>query len=354
MGGAEPIVRLCGVDAGPQVAYASCGVGPPLVMVPGWLSHLVENWAHAAAASARQKLAASHRFVWYDRLGCGLSDRDGFEPSLENDVAQLEAVLDAAGIERASLIGYSFGAPPAAAFAVRYPERVERLVFVNAFARGRALGSDEAFEAFRQLIAVDWAIGSRALATILLPNGSSEDLRWFDRFQRRATTAEMAIRLLEHEQQMDVREVLPEVRAPTLVLHDRLDPAVPLAAGEELAALLPGAQLLVLDGNEHDPFIRDSGGLIEAILDFLAGRVPAPPLPRAAPSAVPLTPRERQVLRLIAQGAANKQIAGHLDISVATVERHVTNLYRKLDARGRADAALAAVAMGLVVPDPIG
>jgi pimeloyl-ACP methyl ester carboxylesterase/DNA-binding CsgD family transcriptional regulator len=353
MGGVEPIARLCRLDEGPQVAYASCGEGPPLVMLPGWLSHLVENWAHPAAASARRKLAGSHRFVWYDRLGCGLSDREGFEPTLENDVAQLEAVLNAAGVERACLIGYSFGAPPAAVFAARHPERVERLVFVNAFARGSALGSDETFEAFRRLIAMDWAIGSRALATIVLPNGSSEDLRWFDHFQRRATTAEMAVRLLEHEQQVDVRDVLPEVRAPTLVLHDRLGSAVPFAAGEELAALVPGAHLVVLDGNEHDPFIRDSGGMIEAILDFLAGGIPAPPLPPAAPSSVRLTPRERQVLRLIAQGAANKQIAARLDISLATVERHVTNLYRKLDARGRADATLAAVALGLVVPDPI-
>jgi DNA-binding CsgD family transcriptional regulator len=238
-------------------------------------------------------------------------------------------------------------------FAARHPERVERLVFVNAFARGSALGSDETIEAFRRLIAIDRAIGSRALATIVLPNGRSEDLRWFDHFQRRATTAEMAVRLLEHEQQVDVRDVLPEVKAPTLVLHDRLGSAVPFAAGEELAALVPGAQLVVLDGNEHDPFIRDSGGLIEAILDFLAGGIPAPPLPPAAPASVHLTPRERQVLRLIAQGAANKQIAARLDISPATVERHVTNLYRKLDARGRADAALAAVAMGLVVPAPI-
>jgi pimeloyl-ACP methyl ester carboxylesterase/DNA-binding CsgD family transcriptional regulator len=353
MGGVEPIARLCRLDAGSRVAYASCGEGPPLVMLPGWLCHLVENWAHPAAASARRKLAGSHRFVWYDRLGCGLSDREGFEPSLENDVAQLLAVLDAAGVERASLIGFSFGAPPAAVFAARYPKRVERLVFVNAFARGSALGSDETFEAFRRLIAMDWAVGSRALATIVLPNGSSEDLRWFDHFQRRSTTAEMAVLLLEHEQQVDVRDVLPAVEAPTLVLHDRLGSAVPFAAGEELAALVPGAQLVVLDGNEHDPFIRDSGGLVEAILDFLAGGVPAPPLPPPAPTGVPLTPRERQVLRLIAQGAANKQIATRLEISLATVERHVTNLYRKLEAHGRADAVLAAVAMGLVVPDPI-
>jgi pimeloyl-ACP methyl ester carboxylesterase/DNA-binding CsgD family transcriptional regulator len=285
--------------------------------------------------------------VWYDRLGCGLSDRDGFEPSLENDVAQLVAVLDHAGIERAHLIGYSYGAPPVAMFAVRYPQRVERLVFYSAFARGAAVSSREAHEALKQVIRLDWGVGSRALASRLVPNASSQDLAWFDRFQRRATSARTAVWLLDHRWTLDVRDLLPSVRAPTLVLHNSDDRAVPLSAGEEIAALVPGAQLRVLDGNEHDPFIRDSGSVVEEILAFVEGRDPVrEPVARRAAAA--LTPREREVLRHIAHGNANKQIASSLGVTVATVERHVTNLYRKLGAHGRADATRAAVAMGLV------
>ena len=354
MGAEASVARFCRLADGPQqVAYASMGEGPPLVMLPGWLCHLEESWAHPAAASARSKLAARHRFLWYDRLGCGLSDRDGFEPSLENDVAQLEAVLDDAGIERANLIGYSFGAPPAAVFAARHPERVDRLVFTSAFSHGLALGTRAQYAAVRSLVEASWAMGSRAMATMLLPNGGSEDLRWFDRFQRRATSASMAVRLLHHTEHIDVRDVLPEIRVPTLVLHDRRDVAVPLAAGEEIATMVPGARLLVFEGNEHDPFIRDAGGVVEAIIDFIDGRDPTTP---RSPSRLPvpaLTPREQEVLRLIAEGEANKQVAAQLGISVATVERHVTNLYRKLDARGRADATLAAVVMGLVDPEPV-
>jgi DNA-binding CsgD family transcriptional regulator len=164
-----------------------------------------------------------------------------------------------------------------------------------------------------------------------------------------ATTAEMAVRLLDHMRAMDVRDVLPSIRAPTLVLHNRRDQAVPAEAGREVSALVPGAELQLLDGNEHDPFIRDSGSVVEEILAFMAGRAPRAPAPPDRP-ATALSPREEEVLRLIADGAANKQIASTLGITLATVERHVTNLYRKVGAQGRADAAMAAVAMGLVSP----
>lgn len=269
---------------------------------------------------------------------------------MENDLEQLVAVLDAAGIDRADLIGYSFGAPPAALFAARYPERVGRLVFYSAFARGTAIGTAERFEALKHLIRLDWGLGSRTLASALLPNASSKDLRWFDRFQRLATSADTAARLLDHMWAMDVRDALPSIRASTLVLHNHGDRAIPLAAGQEIAALVPGADLRVLDGNEHDPFIRDSGSVVEAILAFVEARAPDTPRAAQSPSAA-LTTREQEVLRLIARGAANKQIAAELGITVATVERHVTNLYRKLGAGGRADAAMAAVAMGLVSPE---
>ncbi len=104
--------QFCRLPSGRRIAWSTMGGGSPLVMLPGWLWHLDESWSHPASMSARAKFAAAHRFVWYDRLGCGRSDRDGFEISLENDVEQLTAVLDAAGITRANLIGYSFGAPP--------------------------------------------------------------------------------------------------------------------------------------------------------------------------------------------------------------------------------------------------
>jgi pimeloyl-ACP methyl ester carboxylesterase/DNA-binding CsgD family transcriptional regulator len=353
-------VSFCRVPGGAQVAYATAGTGRPLVFVPGWLCHLEQSFSHPSAASTRDRLATSHQFVWYDRLGCGLSDRDGFEPSLQNDVDQLVAVLDAVGADRADLIGYSFGAPPAAMLAARWPERVDRLVFCSAFARGSAIQTAQQLAALKGLIASSWGLASRTLATMLVPNASAHDLRWFSRFQKAAATADMAIRLLDHQHAMDVREVLPAVRAPTLVIHNRHDQAVPFEAGRELAALVPGARLHALEGNEHDPFLRDSGSVVDVILDFVEGRPIGSTSRSVAPGArnalgARPTARELQVLEEIALGATNKEIAAALHVTVATVERHVTNLYRKLDARGRADAVMAAIGMGLVEPpgDPL-
>jgi pimeloyl-ACP methyl ester carboxylesterase/DNA-binding CsgD family transcriptional regulator len=344
-----PVIRFCQTSGGHRVAYATVGNGPPLVMVPGWLCHLEEIWGHPSAISAREKFSAAHAFTWYDRLGCGLSDREGFEPSVENDVEQLIVVMDTAGIERADLIGYSFGAPPAAIFAARYPERVRRLVFYSGFARGTAITTAARMEALKHLVRENWGLGSRALATMLVPNGSSQDLDWFSRFQRHAATAEMAERLLDHLWEMNVVDVLPTLRVPSIVLHNRFDRAVPIAAGREIASLVPGAVFHTFDGNEHDPFIRDSGNVVEAILDFVEGR-PVQRRDAVRPSPEALTAREREVLRLIASGESNKRIAAELGITVATVERHVSNIYGKIAARGRADATMRAVAMGLTAP----
>ena len=349
--GAAPPGRVCSLADGSSVAYASRGAGTTLVMVPGWLSHLEHTWRHPAAASALEKLTARHRLVWYDRLGCGLSDRDGFTLSLENDLEQLAAVLDACGIRRTNLIGYSFGVPPAVLFAARFPDRVDRLVLYSGYARGSAMMPRETLEASTHLIRADWDMATRLLSTHLLPNAGAGDLQWFTRYQQRSAEPEMAARLLEHTWSMDVRGVLAEVGAPTLVVHNRDDQVIPATAGEELAALLPDAHLHLLDGNEHDPFIRDAGSVVEVILAFVDGR----PLPTATAGELPaptLTTREREVLRLLASGATNDAIAAQLAIAVKTVERHVTNLYRKLDARGRADATRAAVTLGVVPAGP--
>ena len=343
--------RFCSLADGSSVAFAERGEGSALVMVPGWLCHLEHNWRHPAAASALQKLSAARRFVWYDRLGCGLSDRSGFTLSVDNDVEQLTAVLDACRIRRADVVGYSFGVPPAALFAARYPERVNRLILYSGFARGGAMMPRETLEASAQLVRADWGMALRMLAAHMLPNASSADLRWFARFQEVAAEPEMAARLLEHTWAMDVRNDLADIEAPTLVLHNRDDQVVPLSAAEELAAVIPRAQLHLLEGNEHDPFIRDSGTVAEAILAFVDGRPLSAPSP-AEPPRQTLTPREQEVLTLVASGATNEQIAAKLGIALKTVERHVTNVYRKVGARGRADATRAAVALQLVSPGP--
>jgi pimeloyl-ACP methyl ester carboxylesterase/DNA-binding CsgD family transcriptional regulator len=338
------------MPSGPTLAFATAGEGAALVMPPGWVSHVEEMWSHPAAASARDKLAATHRFIWYDRLGCGLSDREGFNPSLENDVEQLEAVLLATGVERCSLIGYSMAGPAAATFAARHPSRVERLVLYSTYAQGRKLTSDAQHESMKALIRSNWGLGALTLAAVFIPNGSRRDLTWFSHFQRDAATAEMAVVLLDAVRSYDARRALTAVRAPTLVLTNRYDSACHPENSREVAALVPGATLHVLDRDGHEPFIRNSGDVVEAILNFLGGRPLSEGQRGPAPTAGTLSPRELEVLRLLAEGQPNKVIAKRLGIGVATVERHVASVYRKVGARGRADAALHAVSLGLVSP----
>jgi pimeloyl-ACP methyl ester carboxylesterase/DNA-binding CsgD family transcriptional regulator len=344
-------VGFCEVAGGGRIAYASVGTGPPLVMVPGWLSHVTELWSHPAAASALAKLSRGHQFVWYDRLGCGLSDRDRRTLSLDDDVAQLVAVLDALAIERCDLIGYSFGGPVGAVFARRHPERVRHLVLYSTYVRGADLADEAPYAALVELVRSGWDLASVTLASLFLPDATRADLRWFTRFQRRSVDPAMAADLLLFLRTQDVSDVLPEVRVPTTVVTAKDDRVVPPRHARELARLIPGARLVTVEGRAHDPFIRDAGDVVDAILAAVEGRpmqvtdsaTLAPPIPS-------LTSREADVLRAVVAGSSNKSIAGHLGVSVATVERHLTNLYRKLGATGRADAAVRAIGAGLASP----
>lgn len=345
-------VGFATVPGGGRIAHSNAGDGFPLVMVPGWLSHVTELWSHPSAASSLAKLTERHRFVWYDRLGCGQSDRDRVSLSIDDDVAQLVAVLEALGIDRCDLIGYSFGGPVAATFAARHPERVRHLVLYSTYARGAALADAEPYAALVNLVRSGWKLASRTLAALFLPDGSAEDLRWFSRFQQRSATPEIAAELLVYLRNQDVTDILPTLRVPTTVVTATDDRAVTPDNAREIAGLVPGARLVMVDGRTHDPFIRDGGDVVEAILAAVEERPQVPtPADESARRTRSLTERETDVLQALARGASNKEIAAALGISVATVERHLTNLYRKLGASGRAAAAVHAVTSGLVTAE---
>jgi pimeloyl-ACP methyl ester carboxylesterase/DNA-binding CsgD family transcriptional regulator len=340
-------VGFCEVPGGHRVAYATTGSGPPLVMVPGWMSHVTELWSHPAASAALRKLSDGHRFVWYDRLGCGLSDREAVTLSLEDDVAQLEAVMAALGINRCDLIGYSFGGPVAALFAHRNPTRVRHLVLYSTYAYGADLAEEAPYQALVSLVRSGWGLSSVTLAALFLPDSPRADLKWFSRFQRRSVEPETAADLLEYLRIQDVRDVLPFVRVPTTVVTAEEDRVVTPVQARELARRIPGARLVTVEGRTHDPFIRDEGDVVEAILAAVEGRPTSAPA-TAPPPSLTLTPRELDVLQALVAGSSNKAIAAELGISVATVERHLTNVYRKLGATARADAAVKAVSRNLV------
>ena len=342
----KPVVRFCRTPKGADLAHAALGHGPPLVLLPGWLGHLLERWSHPAADRALRNLTSCHEVHWFDRLGCGLSSRLDGPPSLDCDIQQLLCVTEASGLDRVSLVGHSLGCAAAVAFAADYPERVSRLVLCSPFLPDCSTMSSQQFALLKQILLLDWELGSRIMASMLVPDGDSRDLRWFSHFLRRSCGAKAAAALLDHLLSVDVLTRLPELRMPTLVIHNREDELVPPEAAEQIAALAPDVHLHALDGNDHDLFIRRSDCLVNAVLDFCAGRKMRSTA-LAGESGRSLSHREREVLCHIAAGESNKRIAIELGIAVSTVERHVTNIYSKLGARSRADAAVRAVAMNV-------
>ena len=333
---------------GRRVAYASVGEGRPLVVPGFWVSHVVEDWGRPVFRRFLEALARERRVIRYDRPGTGLSDRER-PPStltLEYEVGLLELLVDRLGLERIQLLAISSGGPVAAVFATRRPEQVDRLVFYGSFAAGTELADARSREAMVALVRSHWGLGSRMLADIFGPNATPAERRELAAIQRSAATPEAAADLLELMYAYDVRELLPALAVPTLVVHREGDRAIPARNGREVAALVPGAELRILSGDAHPPWHGDGDELLAAVAPFLGFR---PPAREAQPADVEeLTVREREVLRLVADGLSDGEIAARLVLSPHTVHRHVANIRRKLGLHSRSAAAAHAARAGLV------
>jgi pimeloyl-ACP methyl ester carboxylesterase/DNA-binding CsgD family transcriptional regulator len=331
-----------------RIAFATVGDGPPLVFPAWWVSNIVEDWKLDGYRRFVEALAGERQVIRYDHLGCGLSDRELTRDSLtlDNEVAVLAALIDHLELERVSILGGSFGGCTAVVYTVRHPERVDRLVLYGSFASGAELARPDVRRAMVELVRSHWGLGSRMLADVFVPSGDLDERASFAAFQRESAPAETAGDLLEFIYSVDVREFAAELTTPTLVAHRRDDRAVRLGAGGQLAALLPNAELVVLDGDAHLPWYGDTHAVLEVVAPFLG--IAAPPA-REVPAVVgELSERERDVLRLVAEGLSDADIAKQLVLSPHTVHRHVANILRKLGLHSRAAAAAHAARAGMV------
>jgi pimeloyl-ACP methyl ester carboxylesterase len=218
--------------------------------------------------------------VTYDKRGAGLSDRNRIDFSLDSELRDLEAVIDHLKLKRLVLLGLSQGGPTAVAYAAKYPRRVTHLILYGAYARGSQVATEEVRTSVVSLVRSHWGIGSRTLADLFLPGASAAALEVFATFQRQACTAEMAAKLLDVTYQADVAHLLPTLRVPTLVLHRRGDRAIPFRCGRELAALIPNARFVPLEGAIHFPQLGDTESVLRAMFEFLGDPV-SPPTPQA-------------------------------------------------------------------------
>ena len=268
----EQELRFLELD-GARVAYATLGSGPALLVPALWASHLERDWSLAEYREFFSELARDHTVIRYDRLGTGLSDRDidpaGFGVELE--LRTLEALVAAFGLDEVALLGLSFGGCSAAAFAARRPELVSSLALVGAFARGADIAAADLREAIVATVRAHWGAGSRMMADVWIPGADAATREHFVELQRASASPELAAALLEAVYRTDVRDLLPRIAAPTLVLHRRNDRAMPFALGREVAALIPGARLVALEGDVHLPWLGDGAAVLDALVAFLGG-----------------------------------------------------------------------------------
>ncbi len=254
-------VRFARTPDGVRLAYAEMGSGPPLVKVANWLTHLDHDtesviWRHWLA-----ELSSRFRLLRYDERGCGLSDWDVEDFSVDAWVTDLETVVDAAGLERFPLLGISQGGPVAMTYAVRHPERVTHLVLLGSFAQGRrhrASRTPETLaraEALMELVRVGWGEANpqyrQAFVSRFLPEASQEEWKAFDDLQRVSTSQANAYRFVQAFADIDVAAEAARVAVPTLVACSRREPDNTFEESRVLTSLIEGSRLVSLDSANH-------------------------------------------------------------------------------------------------------
>ena len=273
-------IQFCFAPDGARLAYARLGEGPPLVKAANWLNHLELDgesslWKHWLA-----RLSRDHCLIRYDARGNGLSDWKPPTLRFADFVSDLRVVFDAAGVERAPVLGISQGAAVAVTYAAQNPERVSALILMGGWARGWRVKNNprltERFEALMVLMRQGWGSEHAAFRQIFtssfMPGGTREQMDGFNELQRWTTSPDNAADLLSALGDADVRGDLPRIKVPTLVVHSRGDTFVPMKNGIELAAGIDGARFVPLDTANHLPLEQEGAWsrFQQALDDFLS------------------------------------------------------------------------------------
>jgi pimeloyl-ACP methyl ester carboxylesterase/DNA-binding CsgD family transcriptional regulator len=352
------LIRFCAGHDATRIAYATSGQGTPLVKAANWLSHVELDWKSPVWGPMLRELSHSHHLVRYDERGCGLSDWDA-ELTFESWVRDLEAVVEATGLQRFALLGISQGASIAVAYAVRHPERVSHLVLHGGYARGRlkrvATQSErDQAEAMNALAELGWGqenpVFRQFFTSQFIPGGTREQHDWFNELERVSTSPRNAARFMRVFNDIDVTELLPLVSCPTLVTHATRDARVPFEEGKLIAASIPGARFVPLDSANHLPLEAEASWnrWCDEVRSFL------PEQGRRGITLRDLTTREMELLELIAQGRDNGEIAERLRLQAKTVRNHITSIFSKLEVANRAQAIVLARESGLGTAVPLG
>jgi pimeloyl-ACP methyl ester carboxylesterase/DNA-binding CsgD family transcriptional regulator len=342
-------IRFLRTEDDVKLAWAEAGTGPTLVKAANWMTHLEFEWESPVWRHWIEFFSEHFRYVRYDERGCGLSDWQVSELTLERWTGDLATVIDAAQPDGpVTLLGISQGAAACIDYAVRNPDRVSRMILYGGYARGAfTRDNPESLREYRlivEAIAVGWGKENPAFRQLFtsrfIPDGTPEQVAWFNELCRRTTSGEIAEKLLRMRAKTDVTALLGQVRVPTLVVHGREDNVVPIAEGKLLAAGIRDAQFVELESKNHvllgdEPAWRR---FQDVVLDFCG----ITSQEESGDAFVALSPREREILALIVEGLGNGQIGERLAISEKTVRNHVSKVYDKLGVWTRAQAMVFA------------
>lgn len=282
---AEQDIRFVNSKGGIKIAYGRSGRGPGLIRVGHWLSHLELDWQSPVWRPFLEALGKTHTLYRYDQRGTGLSSRDFEGLGIDEFVDDLVAVADASQLEKFPLFAASQAVPVAIKYAAKFPERVSHLILYGGYAEGRTFRQPSQCDVDEQtvlsLIKAGWGqpehTFAKAFTSLFMPDGTTEQIDSFTRMQRESASPDTAVRLRKLVDRFMVRDLLPEITTPTLVVHARGDVIHPIDQGRILASEIPNARFLMLDSNNHIPVPQDPAWkvLLQAIEQFLGQDFPA-------------------------------------------------------------------------------
>lgn len=333
-----------------SIAYQVVGDAPTdLVLVPGFVSHVEVMWEHPAYAHFLSRLASFARLIVFDKRGTGMSDPVSTPPTMIERMDDIRAVMHAAGSRRAALLGVSEGGTLGLLFGRSHPEMCTGLVLYGSWARRLqavdypwGFAPDEV-EAFLEGMHRAWATGEWWHPT---PYDDEQHRRWWARYLRMSASPAMAEAVIRMNIGMDLRDLLPDIDVPTLILHRHGDAWIEIGHGRYLAEHIPGATFVELDGVDHRVWCGDVEAILAQIEVFVTGRK-ARPRRRVAVGAGALSRREREVALLAARGETAARIASRLFISERTVETHLAGAYAKLGVASKAELIRRGAEFGL-------
>jgi DNA-binding CsgD family transcriptional regulator/pimeloyl-ACP methyl ester carboxylesterase len=341
----ERNTQYASTSDGARIAFSTKGRGMPYIELPpipfchGAGPAEVAQWQDWDEQIARRGM-----LVDYDCRGGGMSQRDTADFSLDGWVRDIEAVVDALGHDRVTLFAPdSLAVPAAIAYAVRSPERVSHLVLWQAHTSIKHMIGDAAFATVLELIDKDWPMFCEVLVQVMEGWSDPDTAHREAAMMRQLHTPQATRAALNAAQHIDVAELLPHVQCPTLVLHRR-GGRHPLSESMKVASGIPDARLVFIEGTAFGWALEQPDAVLQALDEFVCwSRTPGQP-----PATGKLSPRELEILRLLAHGRSSREIGSELVLTVRTVERHISNIYRKIDAHNRVQATSYAIEHGLV------